>query len=288
MSKRWLVTGGNGQLAQEFSRVLKLHQENVTSLDRSELDLERLSEIELVINKYHPTHIINCAAWTDVEGAESHPNQAQKVNSEAPGRLAQVAKDSGAYLVHFSTDYVFDGTSRVPYLPTDAKNPQSIYGASKSAGEDLVRQILPNDSIVIRTAWLYSAFGNNFVRKIIELEKSRPTLSVVDDQIGQPTWCADIAQFTYGVLDKEKPTGILHLTNSGSATWFDFAQKIFTLMDKDPERITPVTSEQFPQKAKRPSYSVLDNSHWQDLGFLPMRSWEQALEQFMTTDMRDL
>ena len=284
MNKRWLVTGGGGQLALEFERALQLRQQEYVLLSKHDLDITDREGTVRRITKEQPTHVINCAAYTNVDGAESKEELAFAINAAGAENVAIASSAIGAHLTHFSTDYVFDGSNSIPYSTKAPKHPTSIYGKSKSQGEDLVQATMPNSSLILRTSWLYSQYGSNFVKKMIELEKVKETLSVVNDQIGQPTWCSDVATFTLENLLLTNITGLHHLTNAGSTSWFHFAQRIFELLGKDKNRILPVPSSQFPQKAKRPNYSVLDHSDWKELKIEPLRDWENAITDAISQD----
>ncbi len=284
MNRRWLVTGGSGQLALEFERALQLRQQEYVLLSKQDLDISNREDTVQRIAKELPTHVINCAAYTNVDGAESNKELAFEINAAGAENVAIASSAIGAHLTHFSTDYVFDGSGTSPYSTRAPKHPTSIYGESKSKGEELVQAAMPDSSLILRTSWLYSQFGANFVKKMIELEKVKETLSVVNDQIGQPTWCSDVAGFTIENLLQTNITGLHHLTNAGSTSWFHFAQKIFELIGKDKDRILAVPSSQFPQKAKRPNYSVLDHSDWEELSIEPLRDWEYAITEAISNE----
>nr|BFE85719.1 dTDP-4-dehydrorhamnose reductase [Planobispora longispora] len=206
------------------------------------------------VRLHKPDAVVNCAAWTAVDDAEAHEAEALAVNGHAVRALAEACAEADARLVQISTDYVFDGASSRPYREDDPTGPVGAYGRSKLAGE---RAALEHGHIVVRTAWLYGARGANFVRTMIRLEAERETVSVVDDQHGQPTWAADLAAELVRLVHADVPGGIYHATNSGRTTWYGFAREIFTLLGADPERVRPVTTAAFPRPARRPAYSVL-------------------------------
>jgi dTDP-4-dehydrorhamnose reductase len=279
MERRWLITGGGGQLAQEFSKKLQNTSETFRIQSSHELDIRDQEAIQKQFSAFQPTHVLNCAAWTNVDGAEVDEDSAFAVNASGVRNLAVVAKEIGAHLTHFSTDYVFDGLKDRPYLTSDTRSPKTSYGRGKAAGEDFITSIYPEKALVLRTSWLYSRFGKNFVKTILDLEKTREMISVVDNQVGQPTSAADLAGFVFDILRSKDLTGTFHATNSGHTSWFGFAQEIFKLTGKDPSRITAIRSEVFPQKATRPAYSVLSDDSWINTGIEPMRFWDLALKE---------
>lgn len=276
MKKKWLITGAGGQLGQEFANLFENAVE-FYAFNSSELDVTDNNSIENAINLVKPTHILNCAAWTNVEKAEDNHSEVFRVNVHGVWNLASLAKKLGIHLTHFSTDYVFDGQKRTPYETHDLKNPLSVYGLSKSRGEDAINDVNPDGTLIIRTSWLYSAHGSNFVKTILRLEQERETISVVDDQIGQPTSATDLANFVIKILGQRDLTGTYHACNSGSASWYEFAKTILELNGKDPFRVLPIKSSEYPQTAKRPSYSVLNLEKWRAVGIDPMQSWQNAL-----------
>ena len=226
--------------------------------------------------------IINCAAWTDVDGAESHEVEALRVNSDGPENLALAAKLSNSKLMHISTDYVFSGENQTPWQIEDKIDPQSAYGRTKAQGESRVLASYPESSFVVRTAWLYSPWGKNFAKTMTKLAiKGDGDVRVVDDQVGQPTSAMDLAKQLVELALSTSPAGIYHGTNSGQATWFEFAQEIFKLAGTDVGRVIPVTSSEYPRPAKRPSYSVLNHDAWANTSVKSMRDWRIALAEVM-------
>ena len=270
---RYLLTGAAGMLGRDLQSALS--GRFVTALSRSELDITDSAAVAEAVAGH--TVVINAAAYTNVDEAESHEEDATAINATGAGNLARAAAAHGATLVQYSTDYVFDGTATQPYPENGALAPRSAYGRSKAAGETLVRTLNPNNSHIIRTAWLYGEHGANFASTMLRLAGERETLTVVSDQIGQPTWTSDLAAQTIALLDSGAPAGIWHGTSSGQASWFDFARAIFTEAGFDPERISPVSSEQFVRPAPRPPYSVLGHERWLDSGLEPIRDWRDAL-----------
>jgi dTDP-4-dehydrorhamnose reductase len=226
--------------------------------------------------------IINCAAWTDVDRAETHEIDASKVNSDGPGNLAAAAKQCNSKLIHLSTDYVFSGESQTPWQIEDEINPQSAYGRTKAQGESRVLASNPESSFVVRTAWLYSPWGKNFAKTMTKLAiKGDGEVRVVNDQVGQPTSAIDLAKQLVELGLSTSPAGIYHGTNSGQATWFEFAQEIFKLSGADIDRVRPVSSSEYPRPAKRPSYSVLSHDAWASTSVKPMKDWRIALADAM-------
>jgi dTDP-4-dehydrorhamnose reductase len=239
--------------------------------------------VNQLINYIKPAVIVNTAAWTDVDGAETNQSAAYSVNALGPQNLAVAASKIGARLVQISTDYVFSGDASAPWSESAEHNPQSVYGSTKSEGEKFVEAALPADSYVIRTAWLYSAEGKNFAKTMTNLAlKSAGEVKVVNDQIGQPTFAGDLAKQIIELVLSESPPGIYHGTNGGQATWFEFAQAIFSIAGADVSRVIPVSSSEFPRPAKRPTYSVLGHDAWAGTHIPAMRNWKIALEEAMS------
>jgi dTDP-4-dehydrorhamnose reductase len=225
--------------------------------------------------------VINAAAYTAVDDAEADPDSAYAVNAAGPTHLAQAAARLGLGLIQVSTDYVFPGDGTRPYEVDDPTGPHSVYGASKLAGEQAVLEGYP-EAHVVRTAWVWGVTGGNFVKTMAKLESARPTLSVVDDQRGTPTYSADLAAGLLELAAADLPGGVLHLTNAGQTTWFDFARAIFVELGADPERVQPTTTAAFPRPAPRPAYSVLSPAAWVSAGLTPLRDWQAALHDAFT------
>ena len=271
---RWLVVGHTGLLGSDLMTTLAAR--DVTGLARPQIDITDPSSVEAAVAGYDV--VINCAAWTAVDDAETQESAAFTVNAVGAANLARACARSGAWLAQLSTDYVFDGGAVTPY-PEDAPiAPRSAYGRTKAAGEWAVRAELPDRSWVVRTAWLYGSNGPNFVTTMRRLESQRDTLEVVDDQRGQPTWSMDLAERLVALVDHCVPAGIYHGTASGMTTWFGLAQRVFELSGADPGRISPVTTDRFPRPAPRPAYSVLGHDSWGRVGLAPMRDWSDALD----------
>ena len=278
----WLITGGSGQLGIAVSQELDKLGIAFDALSSKDLDITQSSAVSEAIEKLSPTVIINCAAWTDVDGAESREVEALRVNSDGPENLAAASKLCNSKLIHVSTDYVFSGESQTPWQVADEINPQSAYGRTKAQGESRVLASYPENSFVVRTAWLYSPWGKNFAKTMTKLAiKSEGEVRVVNDQVGQPTSASDLAKQLVELGLSTSPAGIYHGTNSGQATWFEFAQEIFKLSGADVGRVIPVSSREYPRPAKRPSYSVLSHDAWASTSVKPMRDWRIALAEAM-------
>lgn len=289
----WLVTGARGQLGHDLQLVLAGRTgDRVTALGRDGLDLTDEAGTRARVREWlagvgdDRAVLVNAAAYTAVDAAEDDETTAYLVNGHAPGWLAEELAGRGR-LVHVSTDYVFDGTATTPY-PVDAPvAPRSAYGRTKAAGERAVAAA-GGDATTVRTAWVYGRHGANFVRTMIRLEKERDTLSVVDDQVGSPTWSADLAAglVELGARDGEVPP-VLHYTDEGQESWHGLARAVFEEIGADPERVLPTTSEAFPRPAPRPAYSVLDLAAWTASGLSSPRAWREALHLALTQGFRD-
>lgn len=272
---RWLVVGSNGMLGSELMR--ELADRPAKGLDLPEIDITDPASVSRAVVDVDV--VVNCAAWTAVDDAESKEAAAFLVNAVGPANLARQCASSGARLVHVSTDYVFDGAQPTPYAEYSAPGPASAYGRTKLAGEWAVRAELPADFLIMRTAWLYGAGGPNFVKTMASLEKQRETLSVVDDQRGQPTWARHLAQQIVRAVDARVPAGIYHATSSGATTWYGFTRAIFELIGTDPDRVQPTSTQSFPRPAPRPANSVLGHDKWETVGLEPLPDWRDALNQ---------
>jgi dTDP-4-dehydrorhamnose reductase len=247
-----------------------------------DLDITQSTFVSEALEKFSPTVIVNCAAWTDVDGAESNELAAAKVNGSGAEHLALSAKLCSAKLIHVSTDYVFSGESQKPWQIADETNPQSAYGRTKADGESRVSARYPENSYIVRTAWLYSPWGKNFAKTMTKLAvKGHGEVRVVNDQVGQPTSASDLAKQLVELGLSTSSAGIYHGTNSGQATWCEFAQEIFKLTGADVGRVTPVSSSEYPRPAKRPSYSVLGHDAWASTSIKPMQDWRIALGEAM-------
>ncbi|MEO3795725.1 dTDP-4-dehydrorhamnose reductase [Nonomuraea sp. B10E15] len=266
---RWLITGAGGMLATDVLDRTALTGDPVVALARSELDLRDRRAVRDFVCAYRPRAVINCAGWTAVDAAESREAEALAINGHAVRWLAEACDQAGSRLVHVSTDYVFDGASAAPYREDAATGPVNAYGRTKLAGE---RAALEHGHYVVRTAWLYGAAGTDFVRTMIRLAGERPFVDVVDDQRGQPTWAADLADFLVRLAQSDLPPGVYHGACSGETTWYGLAKEVFTLLGADPGRVRPVTSADCPRPARRPASSVLACTRAE-----PLRHWRAAL-----------
>lgn len=278
----WLITGGLGQLGIATSQELGKRGLLFTAWDSRDLDITQGSKVRDLISQLSPEVIINCAAWTDVDGAEESEWQASRVNGDGADNVAHAAKICGAKLIHISTDYVFLGDSNFPWQESGAPNPQSAYGRTKALGERQVLATYLEKTSIVRTAWLYSPLGKNFAKTMTILAiKGEGEVRVVNDQVGQPTSALDLAIQLVELGLSTSPAGIYHGTNSGQATWFEFAQEIFKLAGANVERVIPVSSREYSRPAKRPSYSVLSHEAWAKTSLKPMRDWRIALTDAM-------
>lgn len=275
---RWLITGSYGQLGTDLQAVLADDPDAVVhAVDVDTLDITDLGAVRAAIEQFGPDVVVNAAAYTAVDAAEDDEETAYKVNATGPAVLAAAIAPTTARLIHVSTDYVFRGDGSAPYEVDDTPDPQSAYGRTKLAGELAVRELLPEHGYVVRTAWVYGGTGKNFVKTMARLERERDTLTVVDDQRGSPTWSADLARALVELGRSEAPAGTYHVTGAGETTWHGFTRAIFEELGADPERVQPISSDKYPQKAKRPAYSVLSDSAWRAAGLTPMPQWRDAL-----------
>lgn len=275
---RVLVVGSRGQLGSDLVEVCGARDvDEVLGLDLPDIDITDPRSVTGVLATFPADVVVNCAAWTAVDDAETQEAEALRVNGLGPRVLAEACAATGAWLVQVSTDYVFDGEAGQAYSEDAIPDPRSAYGRTKLAGEVAVRQALPDHHYIVRTAWLYGRNGTNFVKTMARLEAERETVSVVDDQRGQPTYSRDLAEQIVALLDARPAAGAFHGTNSGDVTWFDFTREIFRLIGADPARVLPTTSAQFVRAAPRPAYSVLGHGKWAAVGLAPMRPWNEAL-----------
>lgn len=283
---RVLLTGAGGQLGWELQRTVP-PSVALTALSSAELDITDPRQVAAAISHHAPNLIINAAAYTAVDKAEQEAERAFLVNGEGPGHLARAARDGGIRLIHISTDFIFDGQKSSPYLPTDQPNPLGIYGKSKLLGEERVMAITGGqDTAIIRTAWVYSSHGHNFVKTILRLLNEREAISVIADQIGTPTWARGLAEAVWSAAQL-RLTGIHHWTDAGVASWYDFAvaimeESLVLGLLTEQRTIRPIASSDYPLPAQRPAYSVLDKSSlWQALGGQPQH-WRVALRQMLS------
>jgi dTDP-4-dehydrorhamnose reductase len=279
---RWLVTGAGGQLGVDVLQLLRAYRADVTPCDRRALDISDPTAVDRVLTEAAPQIVVNCAAYTAVDAAETDEATATLINGDGPGHLARWCAAHNARLVHVSTDYVFSGDAKTPYEVDHARDPRSAYGRSKAAGERAVLSA-GGDAHVVRTAWVYGVGGPNFVKTIARLSGERETLSVVDDQRGSPTWSLHLARGLTALAVADVEPGIWHCTGAGETTWYGFAGAIFTELGLDPARVTPTTTEAFPRPAPRPAYSVLSSSKWLAAGLPELPDWRAALHEAVKT-----
>lgn len=279
MIKNVLVTGANGQLGNEM-RVVSAEQFAVNwhFTDVAELDICDQEAIERFVMEHAIDCIVNCAAYTNVNKAEEDTELCDKLNHQAPANLARVAAKHGAALIHVSTDYVFNGQHFKPYCEDDATCPNSVYGATKLAGEEAIIALCP-DSVIIRTAWLYSTFGNNFVKTMLRLGTERAELGVVFDQVGTPTYARDLARVIQCIIHKGVVPGVYHYSNEGVCSWYDFTKMIFALGGITACALKPLHTDEYPTPAARPHYSVLDKTKIKRTYDVEVPYWVDSLRE---------
>jgi dTDP-4-dehydrorhamnose reductase len=289
---RWLITGANGMLGTDLAALLTTAGEPVTALGRTALDITDPAAVKEAMATARPDVVVNCAAWTAVDDAEAHEDEALAVNGHAVANLAAACADADAALVHVSTDYVFDGAAASPYPEDAVPAPRTAYGRTKLAGERAALSTLPDAAYVLRTAWLYGAHGPNFVRTMLRLAYSGTSPSVVDDQRGQPTWSLDVARQIRALIQVGAPPGFYHATSSGETTWYGLADEVFKLFAAAQAPIaagaaadsgypvpTPTTSAAYQRPAPRPSYSVLGHAAWAAAGIPAIPDWRESLHR---------
>lgn len=268
-----LLTGSKGMLAHAFLKK-KPNDWSILATDIEELDIRNRVQVHKTVGDYGPNLIINCAAFTRVDDCETERELAFSINAKGAGTMAESAREIEAKLVHFSTDYIFDGTKKSPYLEDDPPNPISVYGSSKLAGERNVRNASENH-LLIRTQWLYGDGGNHFVKTILNLAKERDSIKVVNDQFGSPTWTEDLVDATIALIHKES-IGTYHVVNSGECSWYDFAREIVKEAGLS-TKVIPCSTAEFPRPAKRPSYSVLSVDKTSNVLGQVIPGWKDSL-----------
>jgi dTDP-4-dehydrorhamnose reductase len=275
-----LVTGSNGQLGQSFRKISANYEHEFVFTDVEELDITNEEQIDNYLGNKDLDCLINCAAYTAVDKAENDYDLALLLNTQAPYLLAKYTKKYKIRFIHISTDYVFDGKSSTPYTPQSVPNPKSVYGNTKLQGEKKILRCNKSANIV-RTSWLYSEFGNNFVKTMIKLGQTKSSINVVYDQIGTPTYATDLAEAIMKMLDRSSLDSIYHFSNEGVCSWYDFAKKIMEL-NKLKCKVMPILSKDYPTVAKRPFYSVLDKSDIKESLHIEIPHWEDSLKKCLT------
>jgi len=280
-----LVTGGNGQLAQSLKDVVNHQDElDVDFQDLPDLDITNTQQLESYFLKNEFDYCINCAAYTAVDLAEEQSDLAYAVNAEGPKYLAEVCQKHQVTLIHISTDFVFDGQKRIPYLETDAPNPLSVYGASKLQGERSIQETT-EAYFIVRTSWLYSEYGNNFIKTMLRLSETRDEISVVSDQIGSPTYAGDLAEVLIQiVLSSSTNYGVYHYSNSGTISWYDFAVEIFKQFGKTIE-VKPIKTKDYPTAAKRPKFSALNTIKIENNFDCTIKDWQRSLNKVIQINL---
>ena len=277
-----LITGANGQFGNEMRVLAAQHpQHTYIFTDVQELDICDQQGVDHFVAQHRPDVIVNCAAYTAVDKAEDNAELCDRLNHLAPAYLAEAAQAHGAALIHISTDYVFDGIAHIPYTEDTRPCPNSVYGRTKLAGEQEVLAHCTR-SMIIRTAWLYSEFGNNFVKTMLRLGKERETLGVVFDQIGTPTYAADLASAIYAAIEHGIVPGVYHFSNEGVCSWYDFTIAIHRLARIDSCKVSPLHTDEYPAKAPRPHYSVLDKTKIKQTYGIDIPHWEASLAKCLT------
>jgi dTDP-4-dehydrorhamnose reductase len=273
-----VVTGAAGQLGQDVMQELERKNHQAFGADRQQLDITKEEAVLAFISEVKPDVILHCAAYTNVDAAEENEDAAYQVNAAGTEYLAKAAKLNGAKMMYISTDYVFDGTANEPYEVDEPTKPLGAYGRTKLAGEQLLQKHL-EEFFIVRTAWVFGIYGNNFVKTMIRLGKERGEVGVVHDQVGSPTYTVDLAQFMVELMETDK-YGIYHATNSGMCSWYEFAVEIFQQAGMN-VTVNPLTSDQFPRPAARPKYSVLSKKRIEQQGLKPLRDWKVALAAYL-------
>jgi len=277
-----LVTGAAGQLGRDMVDACAAAGDDVVGVDRAALDLIDPAAVRSVVATVRPEVVINCAAYTAVDACETDIDGAHAVNEHGVAFMAEACADVGAHLVHVSTDYVFDGALDRPYREDDATNPQSVYGRSKLAGENAATRILGDDVTIARTSWVCGEHGDNMVKLVLRLARGDSAMSFVDDQRGCPSFTSDLAP-AIRALGAERPGGIVHLTNTGAVSWYEFVRSILAASGHDPDRVRPISTSELvpPRPAPRPPNSVLENARWRALGHRPLRDFRLPLAELV-------
>lgn len=286
---KWLITGANGQLGRCLQETLNAQGIDFVALSRADLDITNSALVKESFNSIKPDVVINTAAYTNVEQAEIDSVAAFRINQLGAANVATASKSIGAKLVHFSTDYVFAGNGISPWRVNDLTEPLSIYGKSKLAGEVEILKEYSENSLIIRTAWLYSPYGKNFYKTMLtKAFNGDEIVRVVSDQQGQPTSALDLAELTVKAVTKNVSSGLFHGTNAGSCSWFEFAKYIFEIAGENSIRVTSVLSSELITRVERPKYSVLDNQKWSEFGIMPLNPWKDSVQKVLPDMMLSL
>lgn len=281
--RRWVVIGAAGMLGRDLFSLIRDSGEECAGLGRAGLDITDPRAVRETLTACRPDVVVNCAAWTAVDDAETREAAALAVNGTGVAGLAAACADSGAALVQVSTDYVFCGTARAPYAEDHRPAPRTAYGRTKLAGERAVLTALPGGGYIVRTAWLYGAHGRNFVGTMLARARAGTPSAVVDDQRGQPTWTVDVASRIRALMAAGAPPGVYHATSSGETTWYDLAREVYRLAGADPGLVEPVSTSAYPRPAARPAYSVLGHDAWRKAGLAPIGEWRESLGRAFPT-----
>ncbi len=283
-----LIIGSKGQLGLSFRSIEFLYPDyKFFYADRRDFDLRDKNSINDFFKKKEFETIINCAAYTLVDEAQSKPDLADQINHLAVKQIAEIAKKNKSKFIHISTDYVFNGRSKIPYVETDKTEPLNVYGKSKLDGDEAIQKILANNLIIIRTSWIYSEYGNNFVRTILKLGKELDNLDIINDQIGTPTYAKDLARTIMTIIQSKQfnkkifRSEIFHFSNEGLCSWYDFAKKIFELNDVKCN-LSPIKTEAYPAPANRPRYGVLNKSKIKKIFGLTISNWEDSIKECLS------
>ncbi|MBQ8934459.1 MAG: dTDP-4-dehydrorhamnose reductase [Lachnospiraceae bacterium] len=274
-----LVTGIRGQLGWDVMKVLKARNIEAVGVNSDDMDITDRESVDRVFAREMPDAVIHCAAWTAVDAAEDEEAACRAVNVDGTAHIAEACRRTGAVMMYFSTDYVFNGEGETPWKPDDPTGPASVYGQSKLDGENAVRRILPDRHFIIRLQWVYGINGKNFVKTMLRLSETHSRLTVVCDQIGGPSYTPDLARLACDMIVTDR-FGTYHAANTGFCSWYEFAKAIFAEAGKEVE-VVPVSSDQYPAKAKRPHNSRLDTSKLTENGFDQLPSWQDALHRFI-------
>ena len=275
---RVLVTGVKGQLGHDVMNELEKRGYEGIGVDVEEMDITDRETVERVMREVHPDKVVHCAAWTSVDDAEDKVELCRKINAYGTENIARMCKELSAPMIYLSTDYVFDGEGTRPWEPDDERHPLNVYGQTKYEGELAVEKYL-DAYFIVRIAWVFGVNGKNFIKTMLRLSETHDTITVVDDQVGSPTYTYDLARLLVDMLETEK-YGRYHATNEGLCSWYEFAKEIFRQAGRE-VKVIPVSSEEYPAKAKRPHNSRMNKDKLREMGFAPLPAWEDALSRYL-------